>query len=323
MDSNHQHLSVGDRASGKVFIRCDRKSALRVAQSSQCTNGAWNPPIPDCTCLPLNGSEIPAICSFDGYGQTSCSAPSQPGITANLACPSRYFKTEQSLVCADDGVWRALGPETNKCRQQCGSGEGLRSRWQLIVTNKKTDQSQCFANALNSVYALTHTDCVNGYEAYELYLWTSENSYSVQSFENGGIFTLIRTKSPFVFSEGRMPICLDDGKGAYKNTWTSGAFDPIPSCNINKLDENGEYVGAKCLVNGTHCIYGYGSAQHQPSQSEIEGIHRRYLYGIVERATRAGEDKDGLYDCNTNKGTLFDESAYVELDFLDYSPRSV
>lgn len=321
-NTNNETFFSGEHVSGTVFIRCDHNAVSGVVRGSQCINGTWYPPIPDSLCAPLNNSMISTTCSFDGFDETSCSEPSLSGITAKMACPATYFRAEQSLMCDADGKWRSIRP-WNKCRHHCGSNESNAPRWSAIVRDKRTGMNKCFANILNSVYAVTLADCVKSYEANQLNLWIFGPIYSIQSLEHGEKFSLIRIKGTFGFSESRMPICLDDGKGIHEYKWTAGALDPLLSCRNIRTDENGFYTGSRCLVNGTECINAFGSAQHQSSSQNMEGIKRRYLIGFADRAIKTGEDDNGWYDCDTTHQVPFSEPEYYALDFLDYAPRSV
>lgn len=315
LDSNDEELIYGEVVSGTVRIRCNRRSIAHVAQSSKCINETWHPPIPDCTCAPLNSSAISTVCSYSDREQTSCSEP-LPGITSEMSCPKKYFHDKQSLICGTDGEWRSHG-RWDKCRHQCGNYEDSNVKWLAIITYIETDHSECFGSILNSVYIITHTDCVKDYKPNDLYIWTWELTYSIQSFEYGGKFTLVRSKKPFVFTEKTTPICLGDYKKAF-GTHSHIVADPYQHCNNANYDEKGVYVGSKCLVNGTDCIYSFGSGHTRSSKFEREGIKRLYLHGIGERAMRTGENKDGFYECDITNWVPFDEPEYVELDLFEY-----
>lgn len=321
-NSKNEELSAGDTVVGKVDIRCNRWYAVPVVESSQCVNGIWDPPISDCKCASLNNSSISTVCSYSGNGATSCSKPSLPVTIAKMECPPQYFRAEQSIICSADGEWRSL-ELPNKCRHLCGykhTKDNSDTSWGIILRYKNNDLYKCHASILNSVYAITQADCVEGYSANQLYLWSQNYTNSIQSFENGGKFALIRTKSKFVFNEKRMPICLDDSLGDYDSEW-AWPDDPIGSCMVNIKNAQGYHDRSTCLVNGTGCIWSHGAGHYQAAANKIEGIKRYFLYGIGERAKRTGEDKDGMYNCVTADFIPFEEPEYNDLDFLDHFPR--
>lgn len=234
-----------------------------------------------------------------------------------MKCPSVYFSGEQSLVCAEGGNWKTSGPFA-QCRHQCGNHEGRIARWDMIIRKKNSDANICHASIINSVYLITRQSCVAQYHANEVILWDYGTKYPIQSIEYGGIFTIIRSKVPIKFSGNTMPVCVDDGNGSYKGGW-SWIHDPIKECRPKKI----EYGLHNCTVNDSHCIYGLGGGYHHRSKNEIEGLERRYLLGIGDSAGREEEDKDGVYKCDVSYHDEFKNDEYLDIDFLDYSPKAI
>lgn len=289
-----------------------------MEKNSQCVNGTWNPPIPDCTCPSLTtGTSVSVVCSFNDNDVTNCTEP-LPGVIATMKCPSIYFNAKQSLICDSDGVWRSLGP-FNQCNYQCGNFTDDIVRWGYIVRNRSDDANLCHATLLNSVYAITAATCVDNFDATEIVLWDYTDNFDIQAIENAGKFKLIRMKRSIQMDEITMPICLkiDEEIDVYdKFTWPR---DPIKRCRVSRRDHNGVYLGSNCPVDDAECIYTYGSAFYQQSKHDIEGIRRKFLYGIGRRAVRKGENIDGVYECHYNESDVFNQREYIDLDFSNHA----
>lgn len=283
-------------------------------------NGKWNPPIPDCTCKPLSSNVVSTVCSYRGTGQTSCTQPPLPGFVATMKCPKKYFAGKQSMICDVDGAWKSVRP-WNTCRHQCGVlNDKNDDTWDVIIREKDSTANLCHGSILNSVYVITQTSCVEEFNPHELIIKKSLGRSLVQSLENAGSFTLLRTKAPIRFGSRIMPICVDNGNGDFDDgyTWSS---DPIQACSafINNEDSD-YYVGGSCPVNDTECIYAFGTAFYTDSKRSIEGVPRQYLFGVGLHPRREGENKNGFYDCDLSFYQQFGEREYNELDFLEYSP---
>lgn len=297
-NSTNEELLLGDRVSGTIQIRCKHKIVSR-----HCVNGTWSPGIPDCNCIPLESAAVETACSSNGNDETTCSA-------VTMKCPSWYFNAEQSVTCDESGVWISVRP-FNRCRHQCGKVLG----WDVSVRLKATGATLCHAAVINSVYVITQKSCVAKYQPNDLFLWVEGLAYSFQSYEYGGRFVMLRTKTPIEFNENTMPICVDDmnvtDDGIYQ--WV---LDADEACQPNI---EGDLV--KCHSNDTQCIYQFGTAFHVLSNERIDGEARGYLFGIGHAHTRDSTSVDGYYSCDLKSHDRFNRDDYEDADFLDYSPK--
>lgn len=161
------------------------------------------------------------------------------------------------------------------------------------------------------------------YTASDLLLWQYATSaeFAIQSIENGGRFSLIRTKMPFQLVGDTMPVCINDGSVGLSGN-RNWPRDPTPRCTVEKTNKDGYYIGTSCPVNATGCIFSYASPFHIESKNEIEGMKRRFLTGIGYRVEKKGDPVDGSYDCDYSHGDPFSHTDYLELDFLNYTPKT-
>lgn len=318
-DTNERKLNAGELVSGIVHIRCDRKGPLQPVKSSQCVNGAWFPPIPDCTCAPLSNTTVSMVCTNNDGVNASCAEP-LPGTTATVSCPSNYFNSQQTIKCDGNGHWTTVKP-WKPCHYHCGDYGGGIPRWYIILRRKNDNKNLCHATILNRAYAITRVDCVEGYAANEIILWKYGSVNPVQSIEYAGKYKLIRTKHRIRLFKDKMPLCLDDGEVVLKEDF-AWSRDPISRCNVDRVGADGSYVGGSCPVDDAECIYSNGSGFFRESEYEIEGIKRRFLYGIGHRVERKGENHDGVYECDYSKLELFTKKDLNELDFSQFQMAS-
>lgn len=307
-----EKLIPGEVVSGSITTKCNEESTVPVDRISHCVNGEWIPPIPDCKCAPLDDSEVPTVCSHNGGAGTICTDP-QFNTTATMKCPSNYFYAQQTLLCDGNGRWTSM-EAWKPCRYHCGDYKGDITRWDIILRKSTDNTNLCHVAILNRAYVLVGSTCVENYTPSELIVWDYGVVYAVQSIEYAGKYKLIRTKRPIQYAENTMPLCLNDDNVELAGgvNWSR---DPIQRCRVDRTGADGFYAGGSCPVDDAECIYSYGTAFHQESKYEVEGIKRRYLYGIGYRVERKGENQDGFYECHYNESEWFRPQDRFSLDF--------